>query len=544
MCLITPGVPPASHVPCASEEGCKSNAAATPEPSGGRRAASALVLQPAHTTITFQVLLPMHKVKSLAIMHPQLAYCVVQFVDKDPALAVPVVNGELPPAPAGHVGLTSRAGAPRRASARSNRTPCTRTARLSLLVTSATDTVPLFPALLRYWPKLKSPKQVMFLNELEAVIEVTNGPEFKEVRCAAPAPFAGPRCRRKARRQSQGPATSWLTLCASFCVFACLLHGGAPRWRWPQVAAGIVRQIAAGINTLHFQVAERCLYLWNNDHLQELVKPMAEDLIPLIFPALHKHSQSHWNRNTLGLSFSVLNGLSDRHPAIIERCTEQLPTSAKLSSETRMRLDMAWARLEQEAQRNPVAREVGGLIHPTGPAASRHPVTDGLSEAKVLRDIPGPMDHKMLSKTKMRRKSFLPRDEYVIANCTRGLALWPLAYSAVGANHAHAWSHRTVPPGGPPVVSTHCPLTLTTASPSVRCAGRWQQHCSSTMSIPLASRRRQQSDDGLKSFNARVASRAQLLCLPCCLLTNRGHPHSTTVASTVSEAIELCRKLQ
>lgn len=89
-----------------------SNAAATPEPSGGRRAASALVLQPAHTTITFQVLLPMHKVKSLAIMHPQLAYCVVQFVDKDPALAVPVVNGELPPAPAGHVGLTSRAGAP------------------------------------------------------------------------------------------------------------------------------------------------------------------------------------------------------------------------------------------------------------------------------------------------------------------------------------------------------------------------------------------------------------------------------------------------
>ncbi len=32
------------------------------------------------------MLLPLHKVKSLSVYHPQLAYCVVQFLEKDPSL--------------------------------------------------------------------------------------------------------------------------------------------------------------------------------------------------------------------------------------------------------------------------------------------------------------------------------------------------------------------------------------------------------------------------------------------------------------------------
>ena len=42
-----------------------------------------------------RVLLPLHKIKSLSIYHPQLAYCVVQFLEKDPALTEPVVSGLL-----------------------------------------------------------------------------------------------------------------------------------------------------------------------------------------------------------------------------------------------------------------------------------------------------------------------------------------------------------------------------------------------------------------------------------------------------------------
>ena len=39
-----------------------------------------------HKTFLLRVLLPLHKVKSLAVYHSQLAYCVVQFLEKEPAL--------------------------------------------------------------------------------------------------------------------------------------------------------------------------------------------------------------------------------------------------------------------------------------------------------------------------------------------------------------------------------------------------------------------------------------------------------------------------
>lgn len=38
-----------------------------------------------------KVLLPLHKVKSLSVYHPQLAYCIVQFLEKDPSLTEPVI---------------------------------------------------------------------------------------------------------------------------------------------------------------------------------------------------------------------------------------------------------------------------------------------------------------------------------------------------------------------------------------------------------------------------------------------------------------------
>lgn len=46
----------------------------------------ALPLKDEHKTFLLKVLLPLHKVRSLSVYHPQLAYCVVQFLEKDPTL--------------------------------------------------------------------------------------------------------------------------------------------------------------------------------------------------------------------------------------------------------------------------------------------------------------------------------------------------------------------------------------------------------------------------------------------------------------------------
>lgn len=51
----------------------------------------ALPLKEEHKTFLTKVLLPLHKVKSLTLYHPQLAYCVVQFLEKDPGLTEEVL---------------------------------------------------------------------------------------------------------------------------------------------------------------------------------------------------------------------------------------------------------------------------------------------------------------------------------------------------------------------------------------------------------------------------------------------------------------------
>lgn len=50
----------------------------------------ALPLKEEHKVFLLKVLLPLHKAKSLSVYHPQLAYCVVQFLEKDPSLTEPV----------------------------------------------------------------------------------------------------------------------------------------------------------------------------------------------------------------------------------------------------------------------------------------------------------------------------------------------------------------------------------------------------------------------------------------------------------------------
>jgi len=46
----------------------------------------ALPLKEEHKLFLTRVLLPLHKPKCLVMYHPQLAYCIVQFLEKDPGL--------------------------------------------------------------------------------------------------------------------------------------------------------------------------------------------------------------------------------------------------------------------------------------------------------------------------------------------------------------------------------------------------------------------------------------------------------------------------
>ena len=91
----------------------------------------ALPLKEEHKLFLVRALIPLHKPRCLPMYHQQLSYCITQFVEKDCKLADSVIRG-----------------------------------------------------LLKYWPITNSSKEVMFLSELEEVLEATQMPEFQ--RCVVP----------------------------------------------------------------------------------------------------------------------------------------------------------------------------------------------------------------------------------------------------------------------------------------------------------------------------------------------------------------------
>lgn len=91
----------------------------------------ALPMKEEHKLFLARALIPLHKPKSVAIYHQQLSYCIVQFVEKDYKLADTVIRG-----------------------------------------------------LLKYWPVTNCQKEVLFLGELEEVLEATQPAEFQ--RCMVP----------------------------------------------------------------------------------------------------------------------------------------------------------------------------------------------------------------------------------------------------------------------------------------------------------------------------------------------------------------------
>lgn len=141
----------------------------------------ALPLKEEHKIFLIRVLLPLHKVKLLLLYHPQLAYCVVQFLEKDPSLTEDVIMG-----------------------------------------------------LLRFWPKINSPKEVMFLNEVEDIFEVMEPSEFTKI---------------------QVPLFAQLLKCIALS---------------------------------HFQVSEKVLCFWQNEYFLTLVTENAEVVLPIIFSALYE----------------------------------------------------------------------------------------------------------------------------------------------------------------------------------------------------------------------------------------------------------------
>uniref|UniRef100_A0A182LXE0 C2H2-type domain-containing protein n=1 Tax=Anopheles culicifacies TaxID=139723 RepID=A0A182LXE0_9DIPT len=205
----------------------------------------ALPLKEEHKQFLLKVLLPLHKVKSLSVYHPQLAYCVVQFLEKDASLTQPVIK-----------------------------------------------------CLLKFWPKTHSPKEVMFLNEFEEILDVIEPAEFQKV------------------------------------------------------MEPLFRQVAKCVSSPHFQVAERALYYWNNDYIMSLISENSKVIMPIMFPALYSNSKTHWNKTIHGLIYNATKLFMEMNQLLFDECHRKYQAEQEMEQEKLAQRETLWQQMEDLAIRN------------------------------------------------------------------------------------------------------------------------------------------------------------------------------------------------
>lgn len=96
-------------------------------------------------------------------------------------------------------------------------------------------------------------------------------------------------------------------------------------------------------------MAERALYLWNNDHIENLIKQNRKVILPIIFPALEKNGRNHWNQVVQSLTVNVRKIFADTDPELFEECLHQFQENEAKEAEMKTKQEAKWKRLEEIA---------------------------------------------------------------------------------------------------------------------------------------------------------------------------------------------------
>jgi len=266
----------------------------------------ALPLKEEHKQFLLKALLPLHKVRYVGMYHQQLSYCVTQFVEKDPNLSKQVLS-----------------------------------------------------VILQFWPRTYSPKEVLFLNEVEEILEMVQAEQFEEL------------------------------------------------------VEPLFDRIAVCINSPHFQVAERALFLWNNEYIVSLIMAKKEKILHRVFGALYENSRGHWNTTVHGLTCNVVKLFMEMDGSLFDECSNKYKQDLEEKEETEKRATQIWEDITKLSKENQLYKTSGNIRKQVD-----EPTSGSLTKARTASQSDADIDFNSLeaqdfetltaSQKDLRRKSMLP----------------------------------------------------------------------------------------------------------------------------------------
>lgn len=103
---------------------------------------------------------------------------------------------------------------------------------------------------------------------------------------------------------------------------------------------------------LSTQVAERALYVWNNEQFVKMASQSTEQVFPVVVDGMEKNLKRHWSKSVRQLTENVKEMLEEMEPDVYSKCLSQLGHLECVTTEAEMMRKERWRILEMVAQRN------------------------------------------------------------------------------------------------------------------------------------------------------------------------------------------------
>ncbi len=97
-------------------------------------------------------------------------------------------------------------------------------------------------------------------------------------------------------------------------------------------------------------MAERSLFLWNNEYIVSLVAQHRQSILPLVFGALEENANSHWNPAVHGLTCNVRKMFQDLDEPLYEQCQRTYERQKQEEEEQQRQREQHWQAMQQMAE--------------------------------------------------------------------------------------------------------------------------------------------------------------------------------------------------
>ena len=148
--------------------------------------------------------------------------------------------------------------------------------------------------LLKIWPITNAAKEVLFLTELEEIFELAQGQNLSSIHEELFKRF-------------------------SFCIVS-----------------------------NHFQVAERILFLINNEQVIKMISDNKDLIFGILMKSLLKNSKSHWNQTVQSMTLNVMKSLMEIDGKLFEQLSNKVQKEQEEVVKTEKQVKSQWDLLEKE----------------------------------------------------------------------------------------------------------------------------------------------------------------------------------------------------